>query len=501
MASSSGVRPLADLAGSDALGSGTFGRVVKRNINGTAVAVKIFDHKMDAVCEVVANAAVSPHPGIIQLLDVAAGRHFELIYPLFDSSLREFLAGRSQRPPIRGAAEEVQHLTHILVDAVAHLHAHHVVHTDIKSASVLIKGRGCVSFGDEEDLESFGQRLSQLPVLLQVCLADLGCLEPGDPTQRVIPTREQVAANGVGVTTVHYRAPEVALGDSRFSYPADCWSLGCVLAEIVKREPLFNGWEGELGVIMQIFRLCGTPTEGRLVQLPRFSSAFPKFTSSWPPAWLAEQPQALVDMVTGLLTLGPDDRLSAADAANSSYFRPLSLSVELSGCTERGPATIAQGRLEPNLLEWLQTDPYWIRLASQLGCDHKPLRCRTKTTKPRKCTCTGYVSEEMPACSRCHHMDCSEVLPAKRVVAFARAFRLCNKRWLHQLTEQVRAALRHFPTEFLGHNGLDFFRTCFEETALCYASIEGMRSTAHRAGRHNPAHLEGGDGPHCCTWG
>ena len=43
---------------------------------------------------------------------------------------------------------------------------------------------------------------------------------------------------GLCLTTVNYRAPEVALGDRSYSYPVDCWSLGCVVDEVLRRQPL-----------------------------------------------------------------------------------------------------------------------------------------------------------------------------------------------------------------------------------------------------------------------
>ena len=34
------------------------------------------------------------------------------------------------------------------------------------------------------------------------------------------------------VATRWYRAPEVLLGSSSYSYPVDIWAFGCVLAEL-----------------------------------------------------------------------------------------------------------------------------------------------------------------------------------------------------------------------------------------------------------------------------
>ncbi len=189
-----------DLSGGVPLGSGSFGRVIKRKFKGKEVAAKIFKGREDALREVVAHAAFSPHVGIVRLVDVVVGpKNIELIYPLFDSTLGELLAQRARHPPTRGFPEEQRHITQMLVHTVAHLHSHHVIHTDIKSANALVKGCGCASYGDKEDLDSFGRRLFQLPAFLQVCLADVGSLEPADPAHRAHLSEEQVKSQGLRV--------------------------------------------------------------------------------------------------------------------------------------------------------------------------------------------------------------------------------------------------------------------------------------------------------------
>ena len=44
----------------------------------------------------------------------------------------------------------------------------------------------------------------------------------------------------VGVTTPHYRPPDVFLGNLRFGVELDMWSFGCLVAELVLRKPLID---------------------------------------------------------------------------------------------------------------------------------------------------------------------------------------------------------------------------------------------------------------------
>eukprot|EP01018_Ginkgo_biloba_P036290 Gb_00394 [translate_table: standard] len=43
------------------------------------------------------------------------------------------------------------------------------------------------------------------------------------------------------VVTSWYRAPELLLGAKQYSTAIDMWSLGCIMAELLAKEPLFNG--------------------------------------------------------------------------------------------------------------------------------------------------------------------------------------------------------------------------------------------------------------------
>lgn len=38
-----------------------------------------------------------------------------------------------------------------------------------------------------------------------------------------------------------FRAPELLLGAKEYSTAIDMWSLGCIMAELLAKEPLFNG--------------------------------------------------------------------------------------------------------------------------------------------------------------------------------------------------------------------------------------------------------------------
>jgi cell division cycle 2-like len=53
-----------------------------------------------------------------------------------------------------------------------------------------------------------------------------------------------------------YRAPELLLGTKEYSTAIDMWSVGCLMAELLAKEPLFNG-KNELEQLDKVFEFCG----------------------------------------------------------------------------------------------------------------------------------------------------------------------------------------------------------------------------------------------------
>ena len=58
--------------------------------------------------------------------------------------------------------------------------------------------------------------------------------------------------------TLYYRPPEILFGSAFYGPSADMWSVGCILAELLIKVPLFRG-EHVLDQLMKIFTVRGTP--------------------------------------------------------------------------------------------------------------------------------------------------------------------------------------------------------------------------------------------------
>ena len=61
-----------------------------------------------------------------------------------------------------------------------------------------------------------------------------------------------------GVCTRWYKPPEICFGATHYGYAVDVWSLGCVLAELFLRKPIFPG-QGSIDQMSVIFGIRGTP--------------------------------------------------------------------------------------------------------------------------------------------------------------------------------------------------------------------------------------------------
>ena len=69
-----------------------------------------------------------------------------------------------------------------------------------------------------------------------------------------------------------YRAPEIILGIS-YTTAIDMWSLGCIVAELLTGDPLFQG-DSEADQLYAIMEVLGYPPEGILRDASKFSKFF-----------------------------------------------------------------------------------------------------------------------------------------------------------------------------------------------------------------------------------
>lgn len=75
------------------------------------------------------------------------------------------------------------------------------------------------------------------------------------------------------VMTRWYRAPELLMGQLAYCTAVDMWSCGCILAELLTRQPLFPG-TSEVDQFSRVVDCMGTPPETFMEKiLPYFMKA------------------------------------------------------------------------------------------------------------------------------------------------------------------------------------------------------------------------------------
>lgn len=128
------------------------------------------------------------------------------------------------------------------------------------------------------------------------------------------------------VVTLWYRAPDVLLGSTNYSFTIDVWSIGCIMAELILMKPLFMG-KNEKEQIDVIFKIMGTPTEEQLPLSNNLTNWKPQNFTVYEGKKLSDVVPRLdaqgYDLLAQLLSVNPSKRITAKNALNHPWFADL----------------------------------------------------------------------------------------------------------------------------------------------------------------------------------
>ncbi|XP_022115613.2 cyclin-dependent kinase 20 [Pieris rapae] len=226
---------------------------------------------------------------IIKLYDMfPRGMSLVLVLEYMSSGLWDMLHHRQQEltlPRVKAYAQ-------MLLKGTRYMHAHYVMHRDLKPANLLINHEGVLKIAD-------------------LGLARLFWPDGGRPYSHQVATR-------------WYRAPELLYGARYYTENVDVWAVGCIIAEMITKKPLFAG-ESDIEQLAIVVQHLGTPTEESWPDhsnLPDYHKiTFPESPPmSWTQILPGVEPDA-VNFIKSFLLYDEKKRISAKEALKHSWLR------------------------------------------------------------------------------------------------------------------------------------------------------------------------------------
>lgn len=241
------------------------------------------------------------HPSIVDVKEVVVGSSLDSIFMVMEYMEHDLKAlMETMKQPF--SQSEVKCLMLQLLEGVKYLHDNWVLHRDLKTSNLLLNNQGELKICDFGLARQYGSPLKPYTHL---------------------------------VVTLWYRAPELLFGAKQYSTAIDMWSLGCIMAELLSKEPLFNG-KNEFDQLDKIFRILGTPNETiwpGFSKLPGVKMNYVKhqynmLRKKFPATSFTGSPvlsDAGFDLLNRLLTYDPEKRITAEAALNHEWFREVPL--------------------------------------------------------------------------------------------------------------------------------------------------------------------------------
>ncbi|KAF0682966.1 Aste57867_24979 [Aphanomyces stellatus] len=282
-----------------AVGQGAYGCVIAASDTetGQSLAIKnvpnAFNDLVDAkrILREIRLMMHLNHPYLVNLLDLirpASLREFNDVYIVAD--LMETDLHRVIHSNQTITDDHLQYFLYQMLVAIKYVHSAQVLHRDLKPSNILVNSDCDVKICD------FG-------LARGVQGMDSGLTEY--------------------VVTRWYRAPELLLS-SKYDKPVDVWAIGCILAEMIGRRPLFPGQDylHQLKIIMDV---VGSPDESTLdfitnPKAKRFILKQPKkprlpLNSIYPRAT-----ELCLDLLDKMLSFDPRTRITIDEALNHPYL-------------------------------------------------------------------------------------------------------------------------------------------------------------------------------------
>lgn len=235
---------------------------------------------------------------IINISEIVVGNTTDKIYCVMEYMDYELKALLNDKTYIFNWSH-IKCLFKQLLSGLDYIHDNWIVHRDLKTSNLLLNKNGTLKIADFGLARKYSDPLKNYTKL---------------------------------VVTLWYRAPELLLNCNKYGPSIDVWSCGCILAELILREPLFQG-ENELDQMNKIFKVLGTPNENTFpewLQLPNtkiinfkvyeHNKLKDKFDEM-----KMEVSDLCLDLLNQMLLYNPNKRITAKQALKHKFFEELPL--------------------------------------------------------------------------------------------------------------------------------------------------------------------------------
>eukprot|EP01029_Cantina_marsupialis_P028242 TRINITY_DN775905_c0_g1_i1.p1 TRINITY_DN775905_c0_g1~~TRINITY_DN775905_c0_g1_i1.p1 ORF type:complete len:306 (+),score=78.02 TRINITY_DN775905_c0_g1_i1:81-998(+) len=211
-----------------------------------------------------------------------------LVFEWMDHDLKKYMDAQDHKGSKMGM-DLIKSYMYQCMKGLAFCHTRGIMHRDLKPQNLLVNKRG------------------------EIKLADFGLARAFMVPLRIY-THE--------IVTLWYRAPEILLGQKKYTPSVDIWSMGAIFAEMVNHEPLWPG-DSEIDELYKIFQVLGTPSESTWPGVSELEDWSPSFPSWSKKSWGEVCPRLDadgVDLLTKMLKFIPGERITAKQALDHPFF-------------------------------------------------------------------------------------------------------------------------------------------------------------------------------------
>jgi len=170
------------------------------------------------------------------------GSTISLVFPLLPLNLTILIYEYDLTEPQKAR------YTYMLLEGVNFCHENGIIHRDLKPANLLIDWNGVLKicdFGQARTLDQLNEDEDDEILSHQVC-------------------------------TRWYRSPELLYGANRYDFSIDFWSVCCIIAKILQKQPLFKR-NSDIEQLCLVVKQLGKPPESWAKVMPDFNKLIISF--------------------------------------------------------------------------------------------------------------------------------------------------------------------------------------------------------------------------------